>query len=149
MAHNAPAPPRIVVGVDGSDLSIHALQWALNQASATGAEVEAVYAWTVPSSYGMAPLVLGDEDIVGEAEKLLENTVDRARAEHPDVPVRRRVMHGHPAAALLERAKGADLLVVGSHGHGGFVGALVGSVSQYCVAHATCPVVVVRSAGEQ
>ena len=136
--------PRIVVGVDGSAASLRALRWAVRQAETTGGMVDAVAVWDVPSSYGFGPTVLDGEDLAAAAEQSLAAAVKDVSAEHPGVAVQRRVLRGHPAAVLLEQAKGADLLVVGSHGHGGFVGALVGSVSQQCVHHATCPVVVVR-----
>ncbi len=139
--------PRIVVGVDGSAASVRALRWALGQAGATGGMVEAVIAWDVPTSYGVGPTVVDGEDLAGVAEQSLAAAVDDVSAAHPGVPVQRRVLRGNPAAVLVDQAKDADLLVVGSHGHGGFVGALLGSVSQRCVQHAACPVVVVRTAG--
>jgi hypothetical protein len=66
----------------------------------------------------------------------------------PEVPVRPLVTEGHAAEVLLRASKGADLLVVGSRGHGGFASAMLGSVSLYCVLHAHCPVVVVRDGRE-
>jgi nucleotide-binding universal stress UspA family protein len=139
--------PGIVVGVDGSASSVQALYWALGQAEATGATVEALIAWDIPASYGFGPTVLSGEDLAGGARKTLENAVEAASASHPGVAVRQQVLRGHPAAVLVDQAKGANLLVVGSHGRGGFAGALLGSVSQRCVQHATCPVVVVRNEG--
>ena len=136
--------PRIVAGVDGSAASVRALRWALRQAEATGAVVEAVTAWNIPTSYGFGPTVLEGEDLAAVARQTLAAAVDDASAAYPDI-VHQLVRRGHPAAVLIEQAKGADLLVVGSHGHGGFIGALLGSVSQHSVHHATCPVVVVRS----
>lgn len=137
---------RIVVGVDGSAPSLRALRWALEQAEATGAVVEAVHAWNMANSFSMPPFVLAPENLAAAAEQSLATAVERVSTDKPRIPIERRVMHGHPAAVLLERAKEADLLVVGSHGHGGFVGTLLGSVSQRCTQHATCPVVVVRTA---
>lgn len=145
MTDTAPTARRIVVGVDGSPPSVQALRWALGQAEVTGATVEAVAAWEIPASYGMPMTLSSDEDVAGSVERSLEATVGQAAAEHPEVLVERQVRRGHPALMLLEQAKGAELLVVGSHGHGGFVSALLGSVSQYCIHHATCPVVVVRA----
>lgn len=145
MADNAPVSRRIVVGVDGSPLSTDALRWAMGQAEITGATVDAVLAWDVPASYGMPVVMVSDDDLADSAERALDATLGQVSAEHPQVPVARYVRHGHPASVLIEQAKGADLLVVGSHGHGGFIGALLGSVSQYCIHHATCPVVVVRA----
>ena len=135
---------RIVVGIDGSAPSMRALEWALGQAKATGSGVEAVHAWEMPTSFGMAPAMLPYEDLDRAAQQTLATAVERATDGHPEVPVERQVVQGHPATVLVERSAGADLLVVGSHGHGGFVGALIGSVSLNCVQHATCPVVVVR-----
>jgi nucleotide-binding universal stress UspA family protein len=135
---------RIVVGYDGSEASEPALRWAFGQAQTIGAALEVVRAWYLPVTYGV-PLVSSAEEIATAADESLNETVDKLAAEHPGVRVERTVVPGHAAAVLLERAKDADLLVVGSHGHGGFVGALLGSVSQHCIHHATCPVVVVRS----
>ncbi len=117
----------------------------MGQAKATGGVVEAVIAWDIPASYGAGPTVRDGEDLAGAAEQSLAAAVDEVPAAFAGVPVRRQVLRGHPAAVLVDRAKDADLLVVGSHGHGGFVGALLGSVSQHCVQHATCPVVVIRT----
>lgn len=132
---------RMVVGIDGSPSSIRALRWALKQAEATGTEVEAVHAWQIPSSFGMAVPIMPEgwaESAEESLEKVLEQETDGS------VPVKRRVVEGYPAKVLLKRSEGAELLVVGSRGHGGFVGALLGSVSQHCIQHASCPVVVVR-----
>jgi nucleotide-binding universal stress UspA family protein len=147
MADTSRQTSRIVVGVDGSAASMRALMWALGQAEATGAVVEAVCAWDIPTGYGEGPTVLDGEDLAVAAERSLAAAVEPVAAEHPAARVQRRALRGHPAAVLLDQAKDADLLVVGSHGHGGFVGALLGSVSLHCVHHATCPVVVVRANG--
>jgi nucleotide-binding universal stress UspA family protein len=144
MADGTGANRRIVVGYDGSEASERALRWAFGQAQATGSVVEVVRAWYLPVTYGV-PLVSSGEEIAAAVEQSLTAAVDKLSAEHPGVRVERQVVPGHAAAVLLERAKDADLLVVGSHGHGGFVGALLGSVSQHCIHHATCPVVVVRA----
>jgi nucleotide-binding universal stress UspA family protein len=135
---------RIVAGVDGSAASKRALAWAVQQARATGAVVDAVHAWQVPVTFDMAPLFVHPDELEKEAEKVLVASVTEVCGEHPAALVRARVVQGHPAAVLIRAARGADALVVGSRGHGGFVGALLGSVSQHCVQHAPCPVVVVR-----
>lgn len=145
MTDEVGARRRIVVGVDGSEASERALQWALAQARATDSVVEAVQAWNLPVSYGVPLMMPSGDDIAAAAEQSLAESVATAKAGYPDVPVEQEVVPGHAATVLLERAKDADLLVVGSHGHGGFVGALLGSVSQHCIQHATCPVVVVRA----
>ncbi|HET8560232.1 MAG TPA: universal stress protein [Marmoricola sp.] len=133
----------IVVGVDGSESSRKALRWAARQAMLTGATIRAVEVWHVPSTYGIAP-DYPDVDFSAETRKDLEQTVAEALKDHPGVTVKAVVAEGHPAAALIELAKDADLLVLGSHGRGAFTGMLLGSVSQHCVQHAGCPVVVVR-----
>ncbi|HTZ07910.1 MAG TPA: universal stress protein, partial [Acidimicrobiales bacterium] len=74
----------------------------------------------------------------------LRDTVRQVLGENPEVPVRLVVREGHPAPVLIDEAGGADLLVVGSRGHGAFMGMVLGSVSEHCVSHAPCPVVVVR-----
>jgi nucleotide-binding universal stress UspA family protein len=139
------SPDRIVVGVDGSDASLAALSWAVAEARLRGAEVEAIHAWTLPA-YGY-DIALAFTDISAELAAEGEAMLDRACAalEGGDQAVVRRVVtEAPPAAALLEAAEGATLLVVGSRGRGGFKGLLLGSVSQQCVSHAGCPVVVVH-----
>jgi nucleotide-binding universal stress UspA family protein len=136
---------RIVAGVDGSPSSKAALVWAVRQAELTGAVVEAVIAWWYPSGYGLAPAADGVVDFEGDAGKTLAEAIAEVSGVAPDVMVSPRVIEGHPAGVLLREARGADLLVVGSRGHGGFAAALLGSVSQHCVQHAPCPVVVVRT----
>jgi nucleotide-binding universal stress UspA family protein len=134
----------VVVGVDGSPSSRRAFDWALRQAEATEMEIVAVLAWRAPTGYGTGALVASGVQWSEEARISLESIVAPAAAEWPQVTVEQRVLEGHPAEVLLKQAESADLLVVGSRGHGGFVGALLGSVSSNCVQHATCPVVVVH-----
>ena len=138
---------RIVVGVDGSESSMAALCWAIRQARLTGSSVDAVTAWQVPSSYGLAPIADGGMDFAGEAKKILAEALDEVSGADSDVVIRPSVAEGHPADVLVRTARGADLLVIGSRGHGGFTAALLGSVSHYCVHHASCPVLVIRGTG--
>ncbi|WP_205324574.1 universal stress protein [Glycomyces sp. YM15] len=136
---------RIVVGVDGSGPSVKALEWAVRHARRTGAKVEAVQAWEVPTMYGSGMMVLpGGEEFDQSARQSLEAAVNHALGGRMDVEVEHHTVGGHPAKTLIDMSEGADLLVVGSRGHGGFVGSLIGSVSHYCVNHASCPVVIVR-----
>ncbi|MFJ2738149.1 universal stress protein [Streptomyces sp. NPDC087440] len=140
--------PRIVVGVDGSPCSRAALRWSLAQAALTGAQVEAVAAWQYPEvygySYGWVPSMSDGGVYAKAAESALLDTVATVRAEQPQSPeVTSRVVEGHPLPVLMDAARSARLLVLGSRGHGTFAGALLGSVSQHCVQHAPCPVVVV------
>ncbi len=133
-----------MVGVDGSDPSKQALRWAVRQAKLTGAAVEACYVWHIPPTDGWAPMFDVGEDLAKAAEQVLADAVAEVIGEPPVVTVHRRVIEGNPAAVLLKASGDADLLVLGSRGHGGFVGALLGSTSQHCVHHAACPVVVIR-----
>jgi nucleotide-binding universal stress UspA family protein len=133
---------RIVVGVDGSPTSISALRWAIRQGRLTGARVDAVTAWRYPATFA-DPTLIDSTDYEDDARRILTQTI----AENPsgnEVQVRPLVMFGHPAQVLLDAADGADLLVVGSRGHGGFTEAMLGSVGQHLVHHAPCPVVIIR-----
>ena len=140
--------PLIVVGVDGSDCSKAALTWAITQARLTGANVEAVSAWRDPAMYGygmgFAPVPDIGESMAALAQKTLDRAVDEVSAAlQQPVQVTTRVEEGHPAQILPRAAAGAQMLVVGSRGHGAFAGMLLGSVSQHCVQHPPCPVVVI------
>ncbi len=136
--------PRIVVGVDGSDTSQEALRWALRQAKLAGGRVEAVTAWHYPASYGWEPAGI-DADFEGDARRILAAALTAVTGLEPEVPVLPLVTEGYAADVLLHAAKGADLLVLGSRGHGGLASALLGSVSLHCVLHAHCPVLVLRN----
>jgi len=142
------AAPRIVVGVDGSASSRAALRWAVVQAKLTGSTVDAVIAWQVPTvigSTGWAPVyVLEEGDFAEAAKKQVQRAIDEVVDSAGTQLVHAKVVKGHPAQVLLDAAAGADLLVVGSRGHGGFADALLGSVGLYCVHHAHCPVLIVR-----
>ena len=151
---------RIVVGVDGSTSSKAALAWAIRQARLTGAVVDAVIAWELPETYGY-PIavnkVLGIEAIATSAlahaiaevpgASVITDTIAKVFGEPGPVTIRSKVAQGNAAEVLLKESVGADLLVVGSRGHGGFTEALLGSIGQHCVQHATCPVVVIRGSG--
>ena len=136
----------LVVGVDCSKSSSGALDWAVEEAALRGADVEAVHVWSCPPMTYLTGLVptptFAHDDLAAEARAVLDDVFE-ALGER-GAAVRRVLLEGPPAAALMERAEGADLLVVGSRGRGGFAGLLLGSVSQQCAAHAPCPVVVVR-----
>ena len=146
-AQENPGGPRIVAGVDGSESSISALRWAIRQAGLTDAAVDAVIAWHYPDLATSGMAVGAIDPSYGffreSAEKIIADAISTLDPAS-DVPVRAYVAQGHAAQVLLDAAAGADLLVVGSRGHGGFAEALLGSVSQHCVQHALCPVVVVR-----
>jgi nucleotide-binding universal stress UspA family protein len=141
---------RIVVGVDGSDTSRNALEWAYDEAGHHGASLIVVTTWHPPAlpmtpPYGSVPPDDYGDQPRREALELLERFTSELIPKDPAVDVHTSVEEGkNPAKALIERSKEADLLVVGSRGHGGFLGMLLGSTSQHVVAHAECPVVVVR-----
>jgi nucleotide-binding universal stress UspA family protein len=144
---------RIVVGVDGSDPSVDALRWAATQARLTNARVEAVIAWQIPASFGMETLGgfspsyegLPPFDFAGTAKLTLDTAIKDAIGEPTDLQVDPLVIEGHPAAVLIAHSVGAQLVVVGSRGHGGFEGLVFGSVSEHVAGHAHCPVTVVRN----
>lgn len=139
---------RIVVGVDGSTGARAALEWALDEARLRGASLEAVHAWQSPTlvvagPFGAPPLA--DEDTTERVRKAAEHLLEKElqAVDTSGVKVEPIVPGASPANALLDIARGADLLVVGTRGHGGFVGLLLGSVSQQVSHHAPCPVVIV------
>jgi len=138
--------PRIVVGVDGSPSSRAALRWAVGQARLTGGTVDAVIAWQIPlmlENYSWAPIGVEEaRDFAEDARKRLDAAIGEEVRPADSELVRSQVVRGHPAQVLLDAA--ADLLVVGSRGHGSFAGALLGSVGQHCVHHAPCPVLIMR-----
>jgi nucleotide-binding universal stress UspA family protein len=146
----------VVVGVDGSAQSLAALRWAARYAAATGAVMRAVLAWHYPSAAGQPPEGVVPASVRSETEQNMQRVLDEALAEafgsQPAEDVETRLSYGHPAQVLIDASKEADLLVVGSSGHGAFTGMLVGSVSIHCVTSAFCPVTVVRgdeAAGEE
>jgi nucleotide-binding universal stress UspA family protein len=139
--------PRIVVGVDGFESSKAALRWAIRQAELTGAVVEAVTAWQIPAGTGWVPTP-DMPDFQEDAFAVLSEALTEVCTVAPEVQVCPRVVEGRAGQVLVDAAEGADLLVLGSRGHGGLAEALLGSVGQYCVHHAPCPVVIMRGKSE-
>jgi nucleotide-binding universal stress UspA family protein len=137
---DASGPQKIVVGIDGSASSTDAFRWAMQQAQLTGLVIEAVMVWQYPAGVVLA----GPQDFEAESRGALDDAIEAALLGAPAVQVIRVVEEGEPATKLVNRSKDAALLVIGSRGRGAFVGMLIGSVSQYCVTHAHCPVVVLR-----
>lgn len=141
---------RFVVGVDGSRSSVRALQWAVDQAERDGATVEAIHAWHIPyvaNSMGGMPFDV--QMLADGARATLEEVISRVDAGRLPEPVVATLREGAPAPALVEASRDADLVVVGSRGHGGFVGLLLGSVSQQVASHSHCPVVIVPAADDE
>lgn len=142
-SQDSSAPP-IVVGVDGSAPSLAALEWAARQAEFTGSWLEAVIVWQWPRSFGYAMALPSDYDPAAEAGKVLDSALSDVQKAHPEVEIRSSVIEGFPAQVLAEASKDAEMMVVGSRGHGEFAGLLLGSVSEHCTTHAHCPVLVYR-----
>lgn len=134
---------RIVVGVDGSDHSAAALRWATDHARARGATLEVVHAWQQPDLGGYALPPTTAENLERSAQEVLDNALRSITRR--GLPVEGRVVAGSPSATLLEAAKGADMLVVGARGRGGFGALTLGSTSDQCLHHATAPLAIVRA----
>ncbi|MGA8427191.1 MAG: universal stress protein [Candidatus Dormiibacterota bacterium] len=138
----------IVVGIDGSESSRRALQWAVREAESRGVSVRVISTYAIPAiamaepgfSYEPANI----QELADYCRKVVATEVAKASKAHPKVKLEAEIFEGTAAQALIEASARASMLVVGSRGHGGFVGLLLGSVSQQCVTHAHCPVVVVR-----
>lgn len=135
----------IIVGADGSESSRAALRWASEQALATGAILRVVTAWHIPNlSYGGLVPTFPDYDFAASARTVQAEEVSSVLGPNPAVELSTVVIEGPAGPELTAAAVGADLLVVGSRGHGVLAGMLLGSVSEYCATHASCPVVVVH-----
>jgi nucleotide-binding universal stress UspA family protein len=143
----------IVVGVDHSEGAKAALEFGYEEARLRGATLLAVHAWQFGyigyrGFEGAVPALGGDiRDLREAANATLDATVREALPDAGDVTVEQRLVEGAPGAVLVDESRNADLLVVGSRGHGGFAQLLLGSVSQQCAQHAACPVVIVRPNG--
>jgi len=143
-----PADGPVVVGVDGSPASEAAVALAFEEASLRGVDLVAVHTWIEYSSdnaYAYARQFAVDWNAIETRER--ETLAERLagwQEKFPDVAVRRIVTRDRPVSALLEHGADAQLLVVGSRGHGGFTGMLLGSTSQALIYHATCPLLVAR-----
>lgn len=144
---------RIVVGLDGSDCSVEALRWALQEGIVRHDPVHVVMSWTMVPLLAMVPVVPPPEVDLESAARdrlaaILKDHADLIGRRPADSSVTSAVVEGGAAVALLDAAADASLLVVGSRGHGGFTGLLLGSVSQQCTAHAVCPVVVIHTSDQ-
>jgi nucleotide-binding universal stress UspA family protein len=144
---------KIVVGIDGSDASKGALRWAVEDARARGAEVVALHAYevvvAVTDAVPTAPVDLFGltAETHDDAQQFVTRVVDEVVGNSVSVDVAPIAVEDSPAKALLDAARDADLLVVGSHGHG-LSGLFLGSVSLECAQHAACPVVIFRGSAQ-
>jgi nucleotide-binding universal stress UspA family protein len=142
---------KIVVGIDGSDAAKDALRWALDEARLRSDEVVAVHAWEAPPVMpepGPAPgfdLVAILPEVEEAGERLVKTVVEEVVGDDSSVTVESVAIAGPPASVLVDAARDADMLVVGSRGHGGFTALLLGSVSQQLAHHAPCPLVIHRT----
>ncbi|GAA1731397.1 universal stress protein [Isoptericola hypogeus] len=137
---------RIVVGVDGSPSAEVALKHAVAQSQVWGAELVAVAGVPLAGGAGVLawlPSQIDHEQVLADVKAGLDVTVDRFEAENPGITIKRHVLDGSGAELLTEFSTGADLIVVGSRGRGGFRGLLLGSTSQAVLHHSACPVLVV------
>lgn len=132
--------PRIVVGVDGSESSVGALREGARMAAALRLPIHAVSVWHYPLGYAnYAPL---DWSPTKECHDILDRAVREAFGDTPPDGLSTLAVEGPVARTLIDLARGADMLVVGSRGHGGFAGMVMGSVSSVCAAYAKCPVLI-------
>jgi nucleotide-binding universal stress UspA family protein len=154
----------IVVGVDGSAGSDVALRWAVAEARLRGSSLRIVHVYHLPhgpytevgvgAAAGMVvPASYTDDErlrrtIEEQARRVIDDALARAGEAAAGLDVERVAVEGPPAQTLIESARGADLLVVGSRGRGGFLGLLLGSVSQQCAHHPPCPVVILPPPNE-
>jgi nucleotide-binding universal stress UspA family protein len=143
------AKPHVLVGVDGSPASLEALRWAARLAPALDADIEALMVWDYPTifgwSAGLAPYWRPDDD----ARKALETALDEGFGSGRPTNLTADIAEGPAAAVLRDRSAAAVMLIVGSRGHGGFAGLLLGSVSTACAEHAHCPVLVTHGKNPQ
>ena len=137
----------VVVGVDGSQLSEAAVAWAFDAAAQRGTGLTAVHAWLPPWGLADQWAVVGAgewEALARSAAATLSESLVGWSDEHPGVVVEERVVQAHPGTALADASRGAQLVVVGCRGRGGFAGLVLGSVSRAVLHHAGCPVAVVH-----
>jgi nucleotide-binding universal stress UspA family protein len=136
---------RIVAGVDGSDASMHAAQAAHREAAVVGGSLEVVHAWQARSAADPTLTHASSwDDYAARLEEGVETALADERRAHPDVKVEYAVVSGEPAKALAERTEGANLLVIGSRGSGGFPGLHVGSVALQLMGRSRCPILLTR-----
>ncbi len=138
----------VVVGVDGTDLSGRAVEFAVRTAALRGAAVVAAHAYRHPVSTGpgdMQPLVYDESDLRADEERAAAEAVAGLAERYPEVPITRETVRGRAPKVLTEASRRAQLLVVGGQGRGELTGLLLGSVSQAVLHHSHCPVAVVRA----
>ncbi|HEV7172375.1 universal stress protein [Pedococcus sp.] len=147
-----PERPGVVVGVDGSDVSKEAVGVAFAEADERQLPLTVVHSWFMPYE-GRSVVAFDSEELrrqIAEEEHVVAaESIAGWSEKYPDVRVRQHVLHDHPVAALVDHSLGAELLVVGCRGRGGFGGMMLGSVSQGVLHHAQCPVIVVHASTDE
>lgn len=147
-----PERPGVVVGVDGSEVSREAVALAFAEADERQLPLTVVHSWFMPYE-GRSVVAIDSEEIrrqIAEGERAVAaQSIAGWSEKYPDVQVRQHVVHDHPVAALVDHSKGAELVVVGCRGRGGFGGLVLGSVSQGVLHHAHCPVIVARATDDE
>jgi nucleotide-binding universal stress UspA family protein len=141
------APTHVVVGVDGSPPSIAALRWAAPIAVAMKADIDAVISWQFTPGWEVA-VGHGDTDPEATAKRAVADAVTTAFGTTPPANLRTLAVRGNPEKVLLKASVDSDMLILGSRGHSGIAGLLLGSVSLHCAEHAAIPVVIVRGPTE-
>lgn len=129
---------RIVVGIDGSEVSMKALDWAAAEAARSGAALD------IQTAYEPGYEFITHDEVQNTMERLIDEATVRVQRAHPNLTISSGTHEVAPATVLIDASEGADLLVVGSRGEGGFKGLLLGSVSQKCSLHSHCPITIVR-----
>jgi nucleotide-binding universal stress UspA family protein len=135
----------IVVGIDGSDPANEALRWAIAEARLRSAMLTIVHAWefpTVVNAWAVEPFIVAGMEEAARA--ILDGAIAAARHENPDLDIEGRLVHGSPAVVLLGAASGADVVVVGARGLGGFAGLMLGSVGRQVAHHSSRPVAIIH-----
>ena len=144
---------RIVVGIDGSETSQRALRWALDEGRLRQAAIAVVHAWhssyAAAYAYGYGVAAIDPQMDEDAARATIDRAVDAEDCTGLPVPIDRITRCEGAAHLILGTAKGADLVVIGSRGHGGFAGLLLGSVSHQVAQHSPCPVVIIPSSPEE
>lgn len=138
---------KIVVGIDGSEGATHALRWAAEEAKLRGSTLQIVYSWQYPLYVTSEPIYMPPPDkdlIIKAAIATAQKLVTDIGLAEMGVVYTIETPQGRPGAEVLRLAADAELLVVGSRGAGSVRELLLGSVSNYCAHHSTCPVVIVR-----
>jgi nucleotide-binding universal stress UspA family protein len=138
--------PTVVVGVDGSEQSLRALNLAADEAARRHQPLRLVHGFARPVFAPQAPLAAAGttRDVLSAVQEMLDGAAVQIQRRYPDLDVTAEVIVGGPTAVLLAESRHATMVVVGDRGHGGFTGLLVGAVATQLAAHAHCPVIVVR-----